>query len=70
MHGADQKACKPGETMAQTPSPRQIGSHFLLGLCGGLSFFLDSFFSFFFLLSFFFSFLFLTYRTTEQGWGD
>jgi hypothetical protein len=68
MHGADQKACKPGETMVQTPSPRRIGSRFLLGLCGGPSFF-GFIFSFFpaFLL-FFFSFL--TYRTTEQGWGD
>jgi hypothetical protein len=69
MHGADQKACKPGETMVQTPSPRRIGSRFLLGLCGGPSFFWIHFFPFF-LLSFFFFFSFLTYRTTEQGWGD
>jgi hypothetical protein len=55
----------------KTPSPRRIGSRVPLGLCGGLSFFcfLISFFDYF--PSFFlFSFLFLTYRTTEQGWGD
>jgi hypothetical protein len=55
----------------KTPSPRRIGSHVPLGLCGGLYLFLFPFFLFLtaFLPSFF-SFLFLTYRTTEQGWGD
>jgi hypothetical protein len=55
----------------KTPSPRQIGSRFPLGLCSGLSCFLDSF-PFFdvFPSLFLFSFLFLTYRTMKQGWGD
>jgi hypothetical protein len=67
MHGADQKACETGETVAQNSFietnrflfPTWIERRTL-------------FFSFFSLISFFlfFSFLFLTYRTTEQGWGD
>jgi hypothetical protein len=71
MPDAAQKACERGETMAQNSSPRRISSCFPLGLCGGLSFFLDSFFPFLLdLFPRFFFIPFLTYCTTEQGWGD
>jgi hypothetical protein len=57
------RSASQGKTAAQDSLPRRIGSHFPLGLCGSLTFFI--LFSFL-LLSLFFV-VFLTYHTTEKG---
>jgi hypothetical protein len=69
MHGADQKACEPGETMAQNSFTET--NRFPFPTWAVRRSFFGFFFSFFDCFpSFFFSFLFLTYRNSEQGWGD
>jgi hypothetical protein len=71
MHDAAKKACKPGETVAQNSFTETNRFPFpTWNVRRSLSFWI-LFVSFLtaFLLSFF-SFPFLTYRNTEQGWGD
>jgi hypothetical protein len=74
MHGASQKASKPGETMAQDSFTKTNRFPFPTWTARWLSYFLESVFLILiaFLLSLCFLFylsLFLTYRTMEQGWG-
>jgi hypothetical protein len=71
MHDAAKKACEPGETVAQNSFTETNQFPFpTWNVRRSLSFWIlfVSFFDCF--PSFFFYFLFLTYRNTEQGWGD
>jgi hypothetical protein len=68
MHGAAQKACEPGENCGAKLLHRDESVPVSHLDCAAVSLF---FILFSFCFDFFpFFFPFLTYRTTEQGWGD